>query len=72
MHDTQFGIAQKVVGSTKTVQHGRTTHHGGVGLTVNIEFHGSIHGNDAKSADDFGVIGDLLGAKQQLVLSGMD
>jgi hypothetical protein len=68
MHDTQLGITQKVVRSTKTVQHGRSAHHGGVSLTVNIEFHGSIHGNDTQSTDDFRVVGNLLRAKQKLVL----
>jgi hypothetical protein len=33
---------------------------------VNVDFDGGVHADDAEAADDFGAVGDLLGAEEQL------
>ena len=37
-------------------------------MRVHIDFDGSVHSDDAETADDLGVVGDGLGAEQELVV----
>lgn len=68
VHDAELGIAQKVGRTTETVEHARATDHGRVGMGVDIDFDGSVHGNATKATDDFGRVGDLLRAQQKAIL----
>ena len=47
VHHTQLGITQEITRTAKTIQNARTTHQGGVGMAIHVEFNGCVHGNTA-------------------------
>lgn len=61
VHDTVLGATEEIGGSTKTVEHPRSHHAGTVGVGVDVNFNGGVHADTAKSADDLGRVGNLLG-----------
>lgn len=67
VHDAVLGAAQEVGGAAETVQHAGAHDAGAVGVGVDVDFHGGVHADAAQAADDFGGVGDLLRAEEQLI-----
>lgn len=65
MHDGVFGRAQEVGRPAQAVQHSRAKHAGGVGVGVNVDFHGRVHSNNSQSADDLRRVRDLLRTEEE-------
>lgn len=66
VHDGVLGVAQEVGGAAQAVEHARAHDAGAVGVGVDVDLDGGVHGDDAQAADDLGRVGDLLRAQQQL------
>jgi len=66
VHDGVFGRAQEVGGAAQAVQHAAAHDAGAVCVGVDVDFDGGVHADDAEAADDFGRVGDLLRAEEEL------
>jgi len=66
VHDAVLGGAEEVGAATEAVQHAATHDAGAVGVGIDVDFDGRVHADDAEAADDFGRVGDLLRAEEEL------
>ena len=66
VHDAVLRAAEEIGGATKTVQHAGTHDTGAVGMSINIDFNGSVHADAAQATDDLGGVGHLLRAEEKL------
>lgn len=66
VHDGVFGGAEEVSGAAEAVEHAAAHDAGGVGVSVDVHFDGGVHADDTEAADDFGGVGDLLRAEEEL------
>jgi hypothetical protein len=67
VHNTQLRVPQEIGTSSKSVQHPAPERVRRVGVSVDVDFERSVHGDDTQTANDFGGVGDLLGAEEELV-----
>ena len=58
--DGEVGVAGEIAGAADAVHHGFAHDVSGIHVAAEVDFDGGIHGNDAETAHDFRVIGDLL------------
>ena len=63
----QVGVAGEVAGAADAVLDLGAHDVSGVDVAVDVAFDHGVHGNDAETADDAGVVGDLLGAEDDAV-----
>jgi hypothetical protein len=66
VHYAVFCAAQKVCGAAEAVEHAAAHYAGRVCVGVDVDFDGGVHTNDAETSYDFGRVGDLLRAEEQL------
>jgi hypothetical protein len=66
VHDAVLGGAQEIGRPAEAVEHARAHYAGGVCVGVDVDFNGRVHANHAETTDDFGRVGDLLGAEEEL------
>ena len=66
VHDGDLGGAQEIRRAAEPIEHAGAHDAGAVGVRVHVDFDGGIHPNDAQAADDFGRVGHLLRAQEQL------
>lgn len=70
--DADAGIAGKVTAAAQAIHHLGAHDVGGVDIAVDIHLNGGIEGDDAQTADDLRMVGDLIGANDDLVVEGVD
>jgi len=62
------GVMGKVTGTTDTVHHMRSHNMGRIDVTVDVDFQRGIDRDQAKTLDNFRMIGNPLRAKQDVIL----
>jgi hypothetical protein len=66
VHNGVLCGAQEVGGSAEAVQHAASHDAGRVCVSVDVDFDGRVHANDAEATNDLGAVADLLGAEEEL------
>jgi|GEM_PF-6470170 len=66
--DRHVAVAGEVAGAADAVLDAGTHDVSGVDVAVDVGFDHAVHRDDAKAADDFGMVGDLLRTKQDAIL----
>lgn len=62
VHDAVFRGAEEIRGAAEAVEHSGAHDTSTVGVRIDVYLDGGVHADNAETADDFGVVGDLLGA----------
>ena len=70
--DGEVPIAGEVAGPADAVHHGAAQHVRGVDVAEDVGFQRRVHGDDPQPADDFRIVGDLLGAQHQVVAVALE
>ncbi len=70
--DGEVGVAGEVAGTADAVHHLASHDVGRVHIAAEVDFDGGVHGDDAEAPDDFGVVGDLLRAHEDLRAEEVD
>lgn len=68
VHDRKLGVTEEIGATTKTVQHTATVDTSRVGVTVDVDLDGGVHGDASETTDKLGVVGDLLVTEEDLLL----
>ena len=69
--DADVGIAGEVARTAHTVHQAGTAHVGRVNVTVDVGLDGGVHRDDAQAANHLGVVADLAGTHEHLVVQGL-
>lgn len=67
VHDGELSVSEEITGASQTMQHLGAVDTSGVGVGVDVNLDGGVHGDDTESSDDLGVVGHNLGSQQQLL-----
>ena len=64
--ERQFAVAGEVAGTADAVHHLAAHDVRGIDVSIDIHFNRSVHGNNAKTPGQFGIVGDTLRTQHDL------
>lgn len=66
VHDGVLCGAEEVCGAAEAIQHAGAHDAGGICVGVDVDFDGRVHSNNTQPSNNFGAVGHLLAAQEQL------